>query len=141
MLDAVSTCQAIGRKQNWIVAGNGLLCLIDGAQIAGAAASLLLDISAVWRAGLWAGLAAAGVAATGATGATAKVWKGVQIVGNLVIPRQRAAGIVVHRAVGADVCRAGCGAGLAAIAVTVAITIAGVGIVAWIIVCHGFHLF
>ena len=69
---------------------------------------------------------------------TAAVGKGVQIIGDLVISCQGAAGIVVEIAVGADIGRL---AGRGSVGAAGASGGTGAGAAAaWIAVCHGFHL-
>ena len=66
------------------------------------------------------------------------VGKGVQIIGDLVISCQGAAGVVVEIAVGTDIGRL---AGRGSVGAAGASGGTGAGAAAaWIAVCHGFHL-
>ena len=72
------------------------------------------------------------------TRAAAEVGKGVQIIGDLVISCQGAAGVVVEIAVGADIGRL---AGRGSVGAAGASGGTGAGAAAaWIAVCHGLHL-
>ena len=76
--------------------------------------------------------------AVAARTAAAAVGKGVQIIGDLVISCQGAAGVVVEIAVGADIGRL---AGRGSVGAAGASGGTGAGAAAaWIAVCHGFHL-